>query len=197
MDLPKLIILRHGETAWNIEGRVQGRQDSALTETGRAQAATQGRLLQGLPEVKSGSVRVLCSPLGRARATATIALRGLPLAIKLNARLQEVSAGDWEGRTRDDLFAEFGGEGGITNEFDLFTSAPGGERYDDLEARCRAFLNDLSGPTVAITHGVTSLMLRGLACGLSRAAMEALPRGQGCLYVIDQGRETCVSETAT
>ncbi len=128
MDLPKLIILRHGETVWNTEGRVQGRQDSALTQTGRAQAAAQGRLLQDLPEVKTCAFRILCSPLGRARATATIALRGLPMAIKLDARLQEVSAGDWEGRTRE--------------------------------------------------------------------VMEVLPCGQGCLYVIDQGHETCLTEPA-
>lgn len=196
MDLPKLILLRHGETVWNTEGRVQGRKDSALTQKGRDQAAAQGRLLQSIPEVKTGGFDILCSPLGRARATATIALRGIPIAMTLDVRLQEVSAGEWEGRTRDDLFAQFGGEGGISNEFDLFTSAPGGERFDELEMRCTAFLNDLSGPTVVITHGVTSLMLRGLACGLARDEMEALPRGQGCLYVIEQGSETCLSEPA-
>lgn len=193
VDLPPLFILRHGETEWNREGRVQGRKDSPLTPKGRAQAAAQGRLLGQAVAGQSG-LRALCSPLGRARATATIALRGLGLPLRLDDRLQEVSAGQWEGHLRPALYAEFGGPGGISSEFDLFLSAPEGERYEDLEARCRAFLADMRGPVVAVTHGVTSLMLRGLVLGLDRGGMAALERGQGCVYVLKNGTETCLSE---
>ena len=193
MDRPPLFLLRHGETEWNAEGRVQGHRDSDLTALGRTQAAAQGRLLSRALEDVTGA-RILCSPLGRARATALIATRGIALPVRLDARLQEVSAGEWEGRTRKDLFAEFGGQGGIKTEFDLFLSAPGGERFEDLEARCADFLADMRGPTVAITHGVTSLVMRGLLLGLDRDGMAALPRGQGCIYHIENGHETCLSE---
>lgn len=193
MTVPLLFILRHGETEWNVSGKVQGSRDSALTENGRAQAAAQGRLLQTVMQQTPGA-RIMCSPLGRARATATIALRGTGKAMVLDARLREVSAGAWEGRTRAAIHAEFAETAGLTTEFDLFTKAPGGESEAQLRARCQAFLDDLTGPTVAITHGVTSLMLRGLVQGMSREEMSALPRGQGCIYRLENGHETCLRE---
>jgi probable phosphoglycerate mutase len=193
MSMPPMILLRHGETIWNVEGRVQGRHDSALTPTGRTQAAAQGRLLRPLLK-RFPDAPVLCSPLGRARATATIALRGLGRAIRLDTRLSEVCAGEWEGLLRSDIYADFGETLGVRDEFSLFLSAPGGERFDDLHARCQSFLDDLRGPCVVITHGVTSLMLRGLVCGLSREEMPAQERGQGCLYLLENGTKTVLRE---
>ncbi|QBX99987.1 hypothetical protein E2K80_03915 [Rhodophyticola sp. CCM32] len=67
-----IYILRHGETLWNIDRRLQGRLDAPLTDKGRAQAAAQGQvvadLLQTHPDLK-----IYCSPQGRARATWEIA----------------------------------------------------------------------------------------------------------------------------
>ena len=195
MSLPPLIILRHGQTEWNVEGRVQGRQDSPLTELGRQQATAQGRLLQPLLE-SYPDARIVCSPLGRTRATATIVLRGITKPMTLDVRLQEVSAGEWEGITREVIFSEFGDEAGLKTEFDLFTKAPGGETEAQLQARCQAFLDDQTGPVVAITHGVTSLMLRGLAQGMTSDEMAELPRKQGCIYLVENGEETCLREDA-
>lgn len=193
MIVPPVILLRHGETVWNVEGRVQGRMDSALTETGRAQAAAQGRLL-GPVLAEYPDASVLCSPLGRTRATATIVLRGQSKALRLDARLSEVCAGEWEGRLRPEIYAEFSDALGIGDEFSLFLSAPGGERFDDLRARCQSFLDDLRGSAVVITHGVTGLMLRGLIRGLSRDEMASQERGQGCLYLLENGVETVLRE---
>ena len=192
---PPIVILRHGETVWNLEQRIQGRRDSPLTARGRAQAGAQGRLLRALLPGYRG-VHAWCSPTGRARATAMIALRGTGLVPKLDDRLQEVSAGDWEGRLRSALYAEFGGPGGIETEFDIFTRAPRGEDIEQLGARCRSFLAGLCDPAVVITHGFTCVMLRGLLLGLDQSGMAALERGQGCLYLLENGTETCLREDA-
>ncbi|WP_120501365.1 histidine phosphatase family protein [Roseovarius sp. EL26] len=193
MTLPPIYVLRHGETIWNVERRLQGRRDSALTERGHAQAEAQGRLLQALLK-DIPTPDVYCSPLGRTRQTAQIALQGIDLEVKYDARLQEVSAGEWEGRTRPDLFEELGMEDGPSTEFTLFTNAPGGESVAELQARCTSFLNYLTGPTVVITHGVTGLMLRALALCLDDSDMRQLERGQGCIYRLQDGSEICLKE---
>ncbi|SLN43927.1 Putative phosphoserine phosphatase 2 [Roseovarius albus] len=193
MNLPPIYLLRHGETVWNVERRLQGRRDSNLTVRGRAQAEAQGRLLHGVLQDKP-TPDIYCSPLGRARETAEIALQGIDSDVFYDERLQEVSAGEWEGRTRPELFEELGMEDGPGTEFTLFTSAPGGETVAELRTRCAAFLSELAGPSVVITHGVTGLLLRGIAMDLDEVQLRQLERGQGCIYHLQDGVETCLKE---
>jgi probable phosphoglycerate mutase len=114
--------------------------------------------------------------------------------VTYDERLQEVSAGEWEGRTRPELFEELGMEDGPGTEFTLFTSAPGGETVAELRTRCAAFLSDLTDPSIIITHGVTGLLLRGLIMGLEEDELRQLERGQGCIYHLQNGVETCLTE---
>src|SRR5262245_52086639 len=95
-----LYMLRHGETAWNTERRMQGAKDSALTERGRLQALAMGRTLKRELEREPVPTVFLRSPLGRARETADIIGRALgldPGAWRDDARLAELRYGDWEG----------------------------------------------------------------------------------------------------
>jgi broad specificity phosphatase PhoE len=92
----ELYLLRHGETEWNREGRIQGSQDSPLTARGRAQATAQADILaREVPQM--WQLARYCSPLRRARDTARIALDGLVPVI--DRRLREVDFGAWEGLT--------------------------------------------------------------------------------------------------
>lgn len=193
MNLPPIYLLRHGETVWNVERRLQGRRDSDLTARGRAQAGAQGRLLREILRAVP-AMNAYCSPLGRARETAKVALQAFDCEVIYDDRLQEVSAGEWEGRTRPELFDELGMEEGPGTEFTLFTSAPGGETVEELHARCTAFLCELTDPSVVVTHGVTGLMLRGIALGLEDDQLRQLERGQGCIYHLQDGVETCMKE---
>ena len=193
MHFPPLYILRHGQTEWNVERRLQGQRDSPLTELGKTQAMAQGRLLGQLMD-EIGFDRLYCSPLGRARDTAHIAARDMKLKHIEDARLQEVSAGEWEGMTRPDLFAQLGVTDQENAEFDLFLNAPGGERYAELYARCLSFLQDMTEPSVVVTHGVTSTVLRGIALNLEIEDIKILPRGQGCIYKVADRQETCLRE---
>jgi len=101
-----IYLARHGQTVFNAEGRMQGHLDSSLTALGQAQARAMGDLLAGLIETPAGW-RLISSPLGRAQATArTIAAR-VGLTPEIDHRLIEVSFGEWDGRLRADLRAEF------------------------------------------------------------------------------------------
>jgi broad specificity phosphatase PhoE len=65
-----ILLVRHGETQWNLQRRVQGRFDSPLTERGVAQSHAVGQLVRSLPD--AAFARIITSPLGRARQTAEI-----------------------------------------------------------------------------------------------------------------------------
>ena len=97
----RLFLVRHGETDWNREGRLQGGKDIPLNALGRMQAEEAARRLKALtPDY--ASVDYLCSPMERARETMTILRRELDLPpedFRIDERLRELTFGDWEGFT--------------------------------------------------------------------------------------------------
>tara|TARA_R110001583_G_scaffold188237_1_gene350136 strand:+ start:38350 stop:38997 length:648 start_codon:yes stop_codon:yes gene_type:complete len=189
---PTLYLLRHGQTEWNVEGRLQGRLDSALTETGVAQAHAQRAILAPILTAHPG-IAIHASPLGRAWRTASIVAEGR--AVQAMDGLKEVSAGTWEGRLRADVVAERGyGSAEEKDMFSLFLTAPNGEGGAALESRCRAYLESLTQPTVIVSHGVVSAFLRGIICGLSIDEIAALPHVQGVVTVLS-GHQARVLET--
>lgn len=186
-DHPDLFILRHGQTEWNVALRYQGHGDSPLTPLGRAQAQAQQRLLAELPDLPQ---HAFVSPLGRALETARIALAGREPAI-IDSRLKEVGFGDWEGLTRDDIASRPDCPTGIGP---WYFQSPGGETFDAIHARVSDFLNDLPGPAIVVTHGLTSRIMRGLCMGLGQSAMLDLPIPQGCIFQLRDGREKILEE---
>ncbi len=179
---PDIWFLRHGQTHWNLEGRIQGRLDSPLTELGRAQAAQQAVLIADIAaHVRAGPGGIYVSPLGRARKTASLAL---PLYDPIiDTRLAEIDTGAWEGRQKADL-------PGGANDLEIYAAAPGGEGLEALIARVRGFADDLAGPSIVVAHGLLGQVLRGLATGLRPGKMGAQDNVQGCVYQLSCGRET-------
>ncbi|MFZ0612655.1 MAG: histidine phosphatase family protein [Desulfobacterales bacterium] len=94
-------LIRHAETLWNCEKRIQGHLDSVLTTAGRRQAEAWGRLLK-----TCRWDRCICSDLARARTTAAIINRVLEVPIASEAGLREQSWGSWSGRTLAHIMAE-------------------------------------------------------------------------------------------
>lgn len=146
-----LALLRHGDTAWSAEGRIQGRADQPLSGAGRTALSA-----VGLPAACQG-MRVVTSPL--ARCVETAALLGAPRAAR-EPRLAEMSWGDWEGRRLEDLRAELG-EAMRENEARGLDFRPaGGESPREVLARVSQWLSLVSEPTLAITHrGVIRVVL--------------------------------------
>ncbi|MDD9983102.1 MAG: histidine phosphatase family protein [Gammaproteobacteria bacterium] len=151
-------MLRHGVTAWNEEGRIQGRTDVPLSERGRR--ALTGRRLPA----RFAAYRVHSSPLARAVETATLLGLGRPV---LDRRLMEMNWGAWEGRTRASVAAT-DARGVARNEArgpDF--RPPGGESPREMQSRITDWARSaarLQSDVVAITHkGVIKATL-GLAC---------------------------------
>jgi probable phosphoglycerate mutase len=189
-DYPPIYILRHGQTEWNLQRRCQGQLNSDLTALGRTQAADQGVLLNGVFE-KHPTAQVICSPQGRARETARIALARFDVCPRFDPRVAEVGAGVWMGLPHDEIATKWPA---LFNDdltiFEASLNAVEGEGYDCLTARCSDFLTSITGPTVIITHGITSMVLRGLICGLSYGEIKELPFAQGCIFALIKGKET-------
>ena len=193
MRYPDLLILRHGETEWNRAGRMQGAADSPLTDRGRGHAAAQGRLLAAR-DLRDWIFWT--SPLGRCRTTADIALGPYATHVRPDPRLVEITLGSWTGKLRSDIAAEVPHLFDQDHGMDWYDHAPGGEGLDGLYVRTGAFLEDLSAPSVIVTHGITSRMLRCHYLGLEPSAFADLPGGQGVVYHMADGVQTQLAEGA-
>lgn len=186
-EFPEVYILRHGETVWNAENRMQGGLNSPLTDRGRTQAARQAAILAGCD---LSGFDAVSSPQGRAFETAAIALARLVPQVRTDERLREIGVGDWQGLVRDPAWIT----GPVVNTPDgpiaYYENAPNGEGFAALELRCRAFLADLAGPAVLVTHGITSRMLRTVLLGRPRQSLGDLPGGQGNVFHLKDGIQT-------
>lgn len=179
---PELYILRHGETFWNAENRMQGELNSPLTPKGEMHAARQREILRSRDLT---GFAFFTSPLGRAVQTAGIALSDIATMIRTDDRLREIGVGDWSGLLRDTLPLPEAEDPYMAQ----YMMAPNGEGFERLEQRCRAFLDDLRGPAVLVTHGITSRMLRSLVAGEGALAVPTAHGGQGCVYHLKDGTQ--------
>lgn len=153
MTARRLILLRHGRTAWNAEGRFQGQADPPLDEVGRAQAYEVAHIIAALrPDV------MVSSSLMRARQTAEIIAQVTGLSFTIDERFRERGLGLWEGLTRDDVerrypaeFAEWVAGQDVQRR--------GGETRDQVAERALAAIADLPEVpvTVVVSHGATAM----------------------------------------
>jgi probable phosphoglycerate mutase len=169
---PPLFFLRHGETDWNAEGRLQGQKDIGLNALGRRQAVEAGRKLKKILSSRGLDPAVLsyqASPLSRTRATMTLArgALGLPAdGVVLDERLKEFTFGLWEGKTWPEVCVE-DPEGAAARDRDKWRfRPPGGESYADLEQRLRPWLAEQQAPSVVSSHGGVARALMHLIGGL-------------------------------
>ena len=184
--LPELLLLRHGETEWNREGRFQGSADSVLTPRGREQAASLGRLLAG-QGAGPGTHDAFASPQPRALETAWIALSPLGLEAVPDPRLAEIGMGCWTGLRRAEIAARWPGPE-EEPVLAFYARCPDGERLGDVAARARGVLNELRRPSVVVTHGITLRLLCAMALGGTVEDAEGIRVPQGCLVRIARGR---------
>jgi probable phosphoglycerate mutase len=191
--MPTIYYIRHGETDWNAEGRLQGQQDIPLNDLGRAQAAGAGGILAGLfarDRRSETSLAFIASPLGRARSTMELvrgALKLLPADYALDDRLREIGYGDWEGSTLAQMQASDPAVFAARQAAKWTVPPPGGESYAQVEARMRDWYDQLKADTVAVAHGGTARALM-VALGIETPDSAAdLTIEQGAVYVFGAG----------
>ncbi|KGF67725.1 phosphoglycerate mutase [Hoeflea sp. BAL378] len=155
-----LYVIRHGQTDYNREDRLQGARDIPLNETGRSQARANGRTLAALTDLELPLAEFdwVASPLGRTRETMELVREaaGLePGGYRTDPLLIELSFGDWEGETLDDV-AMHSPHLIDQRESGKWDFRPPGERaesYAMLAQRIDRFLPTLTGPTICVAHG--------------------------------------------
>jgi broad specificity phosphatase PhoE len=184
-----LLLVRHGETDWNREGRWQGHSDTHLNETGREQARRIAAELDGVDVIYS-------SDLARAHETAEIIAGDLGLPVRVDARLRERSFGAWEGLTAEQIEAGF-------REEHLRWLAREGAGADDAEpfeafgARVRSFLADVldahpDQTVLLVAHGGSIRVIHAFASGLDYVRdHRSIPGVANCAvakYAIQDGK---------
>ncbi len=134
----ELYIIRHGETAWNSEKRLQGRSNTELNEYGIELAEITGRALQNVT-----FDRIFSSPLKRAYQTAELIRGSRNVPIETDDRLMEIAFGEYEGVPMSKLPNEFSN---FFNAPDKYIPPKGGESYDEIVARAGSFIEEVIVP---------------------------------------------------
>jgi broad specificity phosphatase PhoE len=182
----RLIFVRHGETAYNAENRLQGQLDIPLNARGREQARAVGRTL--VARIGSEIERLeraeafIASPLERARETMEIARDAIglpPSRYRLDPVLKEISFGGWEGLTWPEIEARDPTRVWIRRKDKWSFVPPGGESYAMLAARMRPWLDGLTGDAFVVSHGGVARALMTMIAGVTPAKAADAPITQG------------------
>jgi len=193
-DPELLIFVRHGETDWNFEGRMQGQKDIPLNATGEAQASGNGARLKIYLDregIDPAELDFVSSPLGRTRSTMELLRAAMGLdkeAYRLEDQLKEITFGAWEGFTLEELADE---------EQDLILQRradkwgfvpPGGESYEMLADRIGLWLKTVDRPSVVVSHGGVFRVLRGHLEGRDTVAVPKLDVPQDKVFIWRNGQ---------
>ncbi|WP_232630756.1 histidine phosphatase family protein [Methylobacterium sp. Leaf118] len=187
---PTIYFLRHGQTDWNAEGRLQGHRDIDLNARGLAQAEEVADRLRRVAGADLPTADYVASPLLRTRRTMeTVRARiGLPeTAYRTDLRLREIGFGAWEGHTwaeirrRDPASA-------LARDRDRWGYRPRGdnaESYAMVEARVEEVVAELRRPTVMVAHGGIARALLVILGHLDTYAAPRLGIRQGSVLVLE------------
>lgn len=187
---PRLFFIRHGETDWNAEGRLQGQHDIPINARGREQAAQTGRRLLNLrPDV--ARLPWVVSPLHRTRETAEIARTTIGLSrdgYTIEERLKEISFGRLEGMTWKDV-RRSDPDLARSREADKWRFvAPEGESYASLTERVAPWTQSVETDTVVVSHGGVARALMRLLCDVPVEKASMADIWQGRVLVFEAGR---------
>lgn len=167
-----VLLVRHGETQWNLDQRMQGHTDVPLTERGAEQAR---RLVSWLGDDRPQVV--YSSDLERARHTGEILSAG-EAEVRVDARLREACFGAWQGLTTAEIAERYPAEFEAWRVDALANRPPGGETIEALQERCMAAVREAlprhPGARVAfVSHGGP---IRTMVCGLLELPLTVYPR---------------------
>jgi probable phosphoglycerate mutase len=195
-----LFLIRHGETHWNADGRLQGQLDTELNARGREQARQAGRILAAAAPNLAEAV-ILASPLSRACESLEIIISELgrlgrldgPASFTTDDRLKELSFGRWEGLTWKEVRRNDPANYAARNADIWNVAPPGGESYAALALRTGPLLVSLPEGAVIVSHGGISRIALHLLGGATPDEAARAPIRQGDVLLIDEGRASWAS----
>jgi broad specificity phosphatase PhoE len=184
-----LILVRHGETDWNRDGRWQGHSDTHLNDVGREQAR------RVAAELDSADV-IYTSDLARARETADIIAAALDVDVRTDPRLRERSFGAWEGLSAPEIEEQFADELARWRVGDG-AGAADAEPFEAFAGRVRAFVDDTVArhpdeTVLVVAHGGSIRVIHALAGGLDyvrdHRSIPGVPNCAVARYAAEEGK---------
>lgn len=182
----RLLLIRHGETDWNVEARIQGVADIPLNDRGRRQAELLGEALAGEP-----ISAVFASPLQRAQHTAECVALHHRLAVRTHPGLSELDQGVLEGLLAKDLREHPAGIVQAWEAGNMSIVIPGGESMEGLQQRAWSAIEairDQAGPdgvVAVVSHNLTTKAIICSALGLPLITYRRLRKDNGSVSVLE------------
>jgi probable phosphoglycerate mutase len=189
--MTEIWLVRHGQTDWNQEGRLQGQLDVPLNETGLEQARQLAATLQGK---RFGAL--YSSDLLRARQTAEIVAGVVNLPINLDQRLREISQGQFEGMLFSEVVVKFEDALADRSRNPVHSRLPGGESVAELAARVKECLDEIAcqkikEPVLVVAHGLAIATILCLARGYPMETVYSHIQGNATAEVIEWKAQNC------
>lgn len=183
--MTEFIIIRHGETAWNADGRIQGHTDVPLTDKGLEQARL---VAERLRDERIDAV--YASDLQRATVTGQAIAEGRGLEVITTTLLREAYLGEWQGMTLAEVEDKFPAEFANYRRDSINNRPPGAERLESVISRCRQFLDEVTAerPNERVAVGAHGGSVRGLvavALGLGPELYRRLRLDNGGITIIE------------
>ncbi len=183
--MTRIILVRHGETTWNVEGRYQGQIDTPLSEKGLEQGR---RAANALKDVHIDAC--VSSPLSRAFQTCSFAAEMHGLPVVTDERLLEIAHGEWEGTFADDIERNYPEEFRLWHTNPDKVQMPGGENLEDVRRRVRAALDDIAaryeGKTVLVAaHDAVNKVAVCDVMGLPMSSFWQVKQDNACINVLE------------
>ena len=193
MKYPKIILIRHGETEWNQEGRFQGHLDSPLTSKGEQQARDNGQKIKKILD-SLGDIELFSSPLGRAKSTALIIANEIefsPDKIIFDERIKEFNYGILEGKTKEYCKQNHSQTIEEREANKWFYQVENGDSYELVAKRVDSWLDSLdnSKTIIAVTHEMINRALRKIYRGISIDKALTLRQPNNVVLVLENGEE--------
>lgn len=185
-------MIRHGQTDWNAEGRLQGQKDIPLNALGRSQATRNGERLHDMIGAAE-EFGFVASPLSRTRETMERLRTSMgldPKSYRTDDRLKEVSFGDWEGHTLDEVerISPERLAARLQEKWSFIPPGAAAESYEILCWRIGAWLQSVESPTVCISHGGVIRSLFRLIGNMPEDAAATAPTPQDRILRIETDR---------
>jgi len=182
-------VIRHGQTDWNAQRRLQGQKDIPLNDTGRMQATQNGEVLRRLLG-RAEDFNFVASPLSRTRETMQLLRRAMdldPLNFRTDERLVELSFGDWEGHTLKEVrgISPEKLQARATDKWSFIPPGLSAESYEILSWRVGSWFRSLDRPTISVSHGGVIRSLFRLVGGTRTDEAAEIPIPQDQILVID------------
>ena len=199
MKLPIIILVRHGQTKWNVEGRYQGRLNSDLTEKGKEQAKSNASKIAKIAKVLklNEPFKIFSSPLGRAKESCHIICDELGIDKKeiiFDERISEFNYGIFEGQTRDECREKYP-EVLAKREANKWSyQIENGESYILVTKRLKSWLESVADEKVVVmvAHEMVNRALRGIYCHLDSDSMLLLRQENDVVIKLENKKESLV-----